>query len=169
MKNQLINLIKQQINIQSTSFADFMQMALYSKKLGYYTNPKISIGYDFITAPHISSLFSKTLAKSISNYLTSSQNIIEFGAGSGIMAADILLFLESNNIIINNYYIIEISDTLKNIQKETFRQKAPELLNKITWLDTMPSDFSGVIVANELFDALATERFIIKNKKINIE
>ena len=147
------------------SFADFMQAALYTPMLGYYTNNQVKFGVagDFITAPEITALFSQCIAiqcMQVFSQLTVSPSIIEFGAGTGIMAADILLYLEKENCLPDYYYIIEISPSLKLRQQATLQRQCPHLFKKVIWLEQLPAQINGVVLANEVLDAMPVEQFI---------
>jgi SAM-dependent MidA family methyltransferase len=156
---QLIEKIQQAIQAQSgwISFATFMEMALYTPALGYYAGglAKFGEGGDFVTAPEISALFGQTLANQIAEILPQTEkNILELGAGSGKLAQDILLRLADGNIY-PQYFILEVSNHLRAVQQERLRKNLPEnIFQKICWLDALPENFSGVIVANEVLDAL---------------
>ena len=150
------------------TFADFMQMALYEPRLGYYSNGAQKFGEqgDFITAPEVSSLFSRCLAIQCQQVLSnlSGAAILEFGAGSGAMALDILLALQANNKALPHYYILELSAELKARQHALFEKRAPHLLNHVTWLDQLPVDFEGVVLANEVIDAMPVHQFVMQDK-----
>lgn len=138
-------------------FQEFMQMALYEPTLGYYAsgNQKFGAGGDFVTAPEISPLFAETFAQEfIKVFAETEANILEFGAGSGVFAADCLLALEAANQLPKNYYILEVSAELQARQKQTTHEKAPHLIDKITWLNALPENYRGVIFANEVADAI---------------
>ncbi len=141
------------------SFADYMQLALYSPGEGYYVSGAQKFGEsgDFVTAPQISTLYSKCLAKQISQVLAliPEGNILEFGAGTGIMAADILIELEKLKQLPNKYWILELSPELMQRQQQTLASKAPHLLHHLAWLAALPDQaFGGVILANEVLDAM---------------
>lgn len=157
---QLLNLIKQEIADAGgkISFADYMQLCLYTPGLGYYSAGSYKIGDrgDFTTAPEISSFFSRTLANHIKDVFlqTKQNNVLEFGAGSGKMAIDILTELESQACLPEHYYIIEASADLRLRQDKLIDSTIPHLKNKVVWLDSLPTDFIGAIVANEVCDAM---------------
>ncbi len=175
---KLQNLLREEILNKggSISFARFMELALYAPGLGYYVAgaQKFGRGGDFVTAAEISPLFSKCLARQcqqIIQYLCADgkalPEILEFGAGTGIMAADLLLELERLQALPSRYFILEISADLKERQQETFRAKIPHLLEKITWLNELPSEaFEGVVLANEVMDAMPVHRFRINSQGI---
>lgn len=156
---QLLDIIKSTIaaSPDGISFADYMQLCLYTPGLGYYSagSHKLGQGGDFTTAPEISSLFSQALARHIEDALRqcSQRYLIEFGAGSGQMALDILLALQQRDGLPQCYFIIEASADLRQRQQQKIAAY-PELAERVHWLDTMPDNMEGVIVANELCDAM---------------
>jgi len=157
LKTTIINRIK--LAGSRLNFADYMQLALYAPGQGYYVSGAQKFGKagDFVTAPQISALYSKCLAKQISQVLAviPDGNILEFGAGTGIMAADILIELEKLNQLPQKYWILELSPELIQRQQQTLSNKAPHLLDNIAWLDALPKQtFNGVILANEVLDAM---------------
>lgn len=147
-------------------FDQYMEQVLYAPGLGYYSAGSRKLGKegDFITAPEISSLFSFCLANAIQPALESGQgqwsDILEVGAGSGRMAADILLQLEKNNCLPGSYMILERSADLRERQQQTLQQRCAHLFERVSWLDDLPQGFNGVVVANELLDALPVHRVI---------
>jgi len=157
---QLLNIIKQKIADAGgkISFADYMQDCLFLPGLGYYSAGSYKIGPqgDFTTAPEISPLFSRTLAQHIKDVFqqTPHANILEFGAGSGKMAIDILTELDAQHCLPEHYYIIEASADLRDRQEQLTALKVPNLLDRIVWLDVLPEKFVGVILANEVCDAM---------------
>lgn len=138
-------------------FSRFMQMALYTPQYGYYTggSQKIGAAGDFVTAPVISPLFAKTLSRQLKKLLPQTAgDIYEFGAGGGELAADLLPNLADD---IKTYYIIELSSELKERQKQSFLEKVPHLAEKVKWLNQLPIKFDGVIIGNEVLDAIPCE------------
>ncbi len=140
-------------------FAQFMQMALYTPHLGYYSGGSKKFGQegDFVTAPEITPLFAQTLARQVSQILSYLDNadILEIGAGTGNLAADLLLALAKLHQLPQFYYILEVSNHLRFIQQETLEKQLPvELMQKIVWLDTLPETFIGVVLGNEVLDAI---------------
>lgn len=163
--------ILQQIAKQggAISFADYMQIALYQSGLGYYVSGKTKFGKqgDFVTAPEISAIFSQCVANYCLPVLQETQgDVLEFGAGSGIMAADMLLYWQSQKQLPTRYFILEPSADLQALQQQTLRDKCPDLLQQVVWLRQLPTQFSGVIVANEVVDAMPVELFQIQEKQI---
>lgn len=140
------------------SFADFMQMALYEPQLGYYSGgaKKFGHGGDFVTAPEISPLFTQTLANQAAQVLADTRgSIMELGAGTGKLALDLLLALQDLNQLPEQYCIMEVSAHLRHIQQENLQKALPaELLQRVVWLDHLPQDFVGMIVGNEVLDAI---------------
>lgn len=144
-------------------FKQYMHEVLYAPNLGYYRVglPKLGQTGDFVTAPEISPLFSQTLAAPCAQVLCSLNQgkILEMGAGQGVMAADLLLALEKLNCLPAAYCILEVSAELKHRQYITFTERAPHLLNRVHWLDQWPEVFSGVVLANEVLDAMPVHLF----------
>jgi|JFJP01.1.fsa_nt_gi SAM-dependent MidA family methyltransferase len=153
------------------SFAELMQRALYTPQLGYYSSPLRKFGKfgDFVTAPEISPLFSQCLARQCQQVLSHLGQgvILEFGAGSGMMAAELLKELQQLDSLPSVYWIVELSADLQQQQYQTLQQHVPELLNQIQWLDKLPEQpFAGIILANEVLDAMPVERFRVVDGQI---
>jgi len=153
------------------SFAEYMHHCLYAPGLGYYSAGSAKFGGagDFVTAPEISSLFGTILARQCAEVLTQLEApaILEIGAGSGRLAAGILKELaDSGALPEQGYKILDISADLRERQESFLRRDAPELLNRVEWLDALPEGFSGVVIANEVLDALPVERFIRREQGI---
>lgn len=147
-------------------FSQFFEMALYHPELGYYTGslPVFGAEGDFITAPLISPYFSFTLANQLLEILPQLTEpiILEIGAGDGTMAKDILLHLKQQQQLPKRYTILERSPHLRAIQRETIVAALPEYIEQVEWLDNPPQmAWQGVILANEVIDALTVERFTI--------
>lgn len=139
-------------------FSRFMELALYAPNLGYYANGRLKIGQagDFITAPTLSSLFAQTLAQQLKPLLPEVGGVIyEFGAGTGVLAADLLNALESS---LHTYYIVEVSAQLSEQQRQHIAEYAPEFLDKVVWLAQLPEQFEGILIGNEVLDAMPIER-----------
>ncbi|MET0067961.1 MAG: SAM-dependent methyltransferase [Candidatus Thiodiazotropha sp.] len=151
-------------------FDRFMDRALYAPGLGYYVagSRKFGEAGDFITSPEVSPLFAQCLARQIAPVMEAadSSNVLEFGAGSGRLAADLLIGLEALGRLPDRYAILEISPELRARQKATLEADAPHLLSRVAWLEKMPSRFSGCVVANELLDAMPVNRFRIRHQGI---
>ena len=168
---KLIALIKSEIDKNGgvISFQRYMDLALYAPGLGYYAAGSIKLGEegDFITAPEISPLFSQALANAILPIIDSQQIILEVGAGRGRMAADILVYLKQQNKLPKEYWILELSADLRQRQKSIIEKSIPEFIDKVKWLDKLPEQFSGVVLANELLDAMPVQLFQKVEKGIN--
>lgn len=167
---QLTARIRQAIHAAGGSipFAPFMHMALYEPSLGYYVAGLRKIGKDgdFVTAPEISPLFSQCLANQCAQILNElgGGDVLELGAGSGIMAADILMQLEKRECLPQHYYILDVSPELRDRQFHTLQRQVPHLLGRVTWLDSLPAQpLRGVILGNEVLDAMPVELFRIMN------
>ena len=140
-----------------------MELALYTPELGYYMNGLRKFGPegDFITAPEISALFSRCVARQCAQILNACTEpmVLEVGAGSGVMAADVLLELERLGALPQRYAILELSASLRARQHQTLHARAAHLANRVVWLDRLPATaFEGVILANELLDAMPVHR-----------
>lgn len=139
-------------------FVDYMNWALYAPKYGYYSGRAEKIGQygDFATAPQLTDLFAKCIARQVLQILPQTAgNIYEFGAGTGKLAVDILNTLPENAW--QNYYIIELSADLRQRQKDYIQHNAPQYAHKIKQLDRLPERFDGVILGNEVLDAMPCE------------
>ena len=135
-------------------FSRFMELALYAPQYGYYTGGahKIGAAGDFVTAPMLSPLFGQTLARQIMPLLPQTAgNVYEFGAGTGALAATLLNALSG---CLNAYYIMELSPELVARQRAYIQQHAPDLAHKVKHLTTLPCSFDGIIIGNELLDAM---------------
>jgi SAM-dependent MidA family methyltransferase len=140
-------------------FIEFMDMALHLPGLGYYAGGSHKFGEqgDFVTAPELTPLFGQALAAQVAQITTASApGVLEVGAGSGRLAADLLLALEARGALPERYRILELSGELRARQRDTIAAAAPHLAGRVDWLDSLPDKFSGCIVANELLDAIPT-------------
>ena len=138
-------------------FSRFMELALYAPGLGYYAAGARKLGAegDFVTAPEISPLFGRTLAwQAVEIMAQSAPEILELGAGSGKLAADVLGELEQLNCLPEHYRILEVSPDLRERQQALLRERLPHLLNRVHWLEALPEAISGAVIANEVLDAL---------------
>jgi SAM-dependent MidA family methyltransferase len=145
-------------------FAHFMQLALYTPGLGYYSAGlhKFGVAGDFVTAPELGTLFARSLAQQCLPLLRElgEADLLEIGAGSGALATDLLLALESHGLPPRHYYILELSADLRERQARRLAERAPHLAARVRWLDTLPPQpLHGIILANELLDAMPVERF----------
>lgn len=157
---QLSELIQQKIIDGNgwIDFAEFMHMALYTPGLGYYSagNQKFGKGGDFVTAPEISSLFGQTLANQVAQVLQITQgDILELGAGTGKLVADILLTLAKLDGLPARYYILEVSDHLRQVQLEYLNKHlSNDISQRVVWLNELPERFAGIVIGNEVLDAI---------------
>jgi SAM-dependent MidA family methyltransferase len=166
----LARLIQKEIQAQNgqISFAKYMEMALYTPGLGYYAAGKNKLGSkgDFTTAPEISPLFGATIVQTILPIIEHLQSlnepikILEFGAGTGALAESILTELQSQDIAVDSYSILDLSADLIERQQSRLAQPFP----MVTWIDQLPKNFTGIILANEVLDAMPIELITYQNQ-----
>ena len=158
------------------SFFDFMQAALYTPSLGYYCNTreKLGQGGDFTTAPEHTPLYADSIGLQCiqcREALFSESEpwcILEFGPGRGQWAYDILTYLEHQDALPDQYYLLDVSADLVRTQKQTLSQLSSSIQERLVWirsLDELPADLHGVILANEVVDALPAHRFHVKQSQ----
>lgn len=145
-------------------FDRYMELALYRPGLGYYSNGSRKFGAagDFVTAPEVSDLFGRCVARSLAASLRSLANpqILELGAGRGLLAVDLLRELAALGVLPERYLILERSGELRARQRARFQADIPELAGRIEWLDSLPgAGFDGVVLGNEVVDAFPVKRF----------
>ncbi|MSQ52783.1 MAG: class I SAM-dependent methyltransferase [Betaproteobacteria bacterium] len=139
------------------SFERYMDLALYTPGLGYYSAgaKKLGAAGDFITAPELSPLFGHTLARQVREVLDNDlQEILEVGAGSGALAASLLEELERLDALPKRYLILELSADLRERSRDTLAARVPHLLERVAWLNQLPPSFCGVVLGNEVLDAM---------------
>ena len=156
----LHNLIASDIQANSgwISFARYMEQVLYAPGLGYYSGGAAKLGKDgdFTTAPEITPLFGAALAQVTADLMAqTSPRILEFGAGTGKLAYDILTELKAAGVTIDSYQIVDLSGELRARQEETLR-----VFPEVSWLDRMPASFSGVVIGNEVLDAMSVNLLV---------
>jgi len=162
---KLVTAIRQEIegsSDNSINFKRYMEMALYQPNLGYYVAGTHKIGEqgDFITAPEISPLFSQCIANQCAENMRKVGGcVLELGAGSGKMACDILLELEQQNQLPERYYILDVSPDLIQRQQQTLQQQASHLFERVEWITSLPENFTGIILGNEVLDAMPVDVF----------
>lgn len=172
VSEQLAGLIRTKIVLDGpVPFSEYMEMALYEPGLGYYSAglQKFGAGGDFVTAPQLGDVFARCLAKQVEQIAAGicgdeagGYEIIEAGAGSGLLAADLLKALKDTQPP-RRYSILERSAHLRQVQKETLRELVPQWMDRISWLDEPPElGWQGVFLANEVLDALTVDRFCIE-------
>ena len=140
-------------------FDRFMERALYTPGLGYYSSGKAILGHgpgdgsDFVTAPELTPLFGEVLARQLLQALqaTQTREIWEFGAGSGALAEQLLGELGDR---IDRYTIMEVSAHLRDRQHARLLHAHPELVHKVVWADSLPGQIEAVLVGNEVLDAM---------------
>jgi SAM-dependent MidA family methyltransferase len=148
-------------------FDRYMERALYAPGLGYYSGGSVKFGRraedgsDFITAPELSPLFAATLARPVAQALEMSgtRHLIEFGAGTGKLAAGLLNALDALDAPFDTYSIVDLSGELRERQRATIEAEAPLLAARVCWLDALPESFEGVVIGNEVLDAMPVRLF----------
>ncbi|AXE93849.1 class I SAM-dependent methyltransferase [Paraburkholderia sp. DD10] len=148
-------------------FDRYMELALYAPGLGYYSGGARKFGLrgddgsDFVTAPELSPLFAATLARPLAEALQASgtREVMEFGAGTGKLAAGLLNALDALGTPFERYSIVDLSGELRERQRETIEAAAPALAAKVRWLDALPERFEGVVIGNEVLDAMPVRLF----------
>jgi len=138
-------------------FARYMELALYAPGLGYYMAGARKLGRegDFVTAPEISPLFGETLARQVAQVLDAGlEEVLEIGAGSGALAASLLTELERLGRLPKRYLILELSADLRERSRDTIAARASHLMERVAWLNRLPPSFSGVVLGNEVLDAM---------------
>ena len=143
-----------------------MELVLYAPGLGYYSagSAKIGSGGDFVTAPEISDLFSRCVARQCAQVLSATGGeILELGAGTGRMAAAVLESLAAAGVLPDRYSILEVSADLAERQRERLSSLPPALRERVVWLERLPErPVRGVVLANEVLDALPCQRFVVR-------
>jgi len=146
-------------------FDRYMTMALYEPGLGYYSNGKPVFGPvgDFVTAPELTPLFGAAVSRQVGSWLAAccadDPLVIEFGAGSGALASQLLNSLERQGFPKLRYQILELSGDLRRLQQQTIAARAPQTAGQVEWLEAAPAAFTGVAIANEVLDAMPVRTF----------
>ena len=151
------------------SFARYMELALYTPGLGYYSAGARKLGKagDFVTAPEISPLYGQTLARQVHQIMQAGfDEVLEVGAGSGALAATLLEELERSGEAPRNYLILELSADLRERSRDTLAARVPHLLERVAWLNRLPPAFSGVVLGNEVLDAMPVHVVRVHRGKI---
>ena len=167
LKEKIVKKIRISKN-QRITFSEFMSMALYEPNLGYYMSAKelIGRGGDFVTAPELGDLFGTVLARKIADSLAqlNGQKIVyEFGAGNGRLATQILSQFHKLKFPLEQYVIVEVSPAMRLAQKQAIAAMGKHPTVQVTWYDELPKDgMSGVILANEVLDAMPVELFQLR-------
>lgn len=142
-------------------FSRYMECALYAPGLGYYSGALQKFGRDgdFVTAPELTPLFGRSLAHQLAELMAlSAPHLIEAGAGSGRLAADLLAELDRLGAVPESYRILELSAALRARQQALIAAELPHLSTRVSWLDSLPDAFDGVVIGNEVLDAMPVER-----------
>lgn len=150
-------------------FDRFMELALFTPGLGYYSGGARKFGPegDFVTAPEITPLFGRTLARQVAQILEAGcSQVMEVGAGSGMLAVDLLLELERMQYLPEHYGILELSGDLRARQAENISRHAPHLMDRIVWLDRLPDQFEGCVLANEVIDVMPVQLVVWRDGNI---
>jgi len=147
-------------------FARYMELALYAPGLGYYAAGahKLGAGGDFATAPELSPVFGRCVASQVGDVLAAlgGGEVVELGAGSGALAVELLAELGRQGRVPARYRILEPSPDLRERQRARLAGLPAALAARVSWLERIPAEpFSGVVLANEVLDALPVERFRI--------
>jgi SAM-dependent MidA family methyltransferase len=138
-------------------FEAYMRLVLYAPGLGYYVAGarKFGAAGDFVTAPELTPLFARTLAVQVASILAASAgDVLELGAGSGVLVADLLVALDAADALPRRYRILEVSPDLRERQRATIAARVPALADRVDWLDALPRTIDGVVLMNEVLDAL---------------
>ncbi len=166
-------LIREQIEAAGGAlpFDRFMDLALYAPGLGYYAAGAAKLGAqgDFVTAPELSPLFGRCVATQCAEVLSalSGGDILEFGAGTGALAAELLNTLADLGQSPGRYLILEPSPDLAERQRRLLAERAPEQLARVHWVAEPPTDLRGLILANEVLDAMPVHRFCLRGRQID--
>ena len=140
------------------SFADYMGVVLYAPGLGYYSAGarKFGAAGDFVTAPELTPLFGAALATAAADVIDRlpDADLIELGPGSGRLAADLLKALAAKGRLPRRYRLLEVSADLAARQRERLRERAPALLPRVDWIEMLPARWRGLMIANEVLDAV---------------
>ncbi|MGH8657535.1 MAG: class I SAM-dependent methyltransferase [Gammaproteobacteria bacterium] len=152
----------------SLSMARFMEICLYEPQWGYYTSGRVKFGRegDFVTAPELTPLFARCIARQIVQVLEASdgEHILEIGAGSGLLAAELMNSLRELDRLPTGYYLFDLSEALREQQARTLQALIPDLFSRFVWLDRLPAPaISGAIIANEVLDALPVHCFSVEH------
>jgi SAM-dependent MidA family methyltransferase len=145
-------------------FDRFMELALYLPELGYYASTAEKFGPegDFITAPLLTPVFGVSVAAQVAELLAQQpeMRVLEYGAGTGQLAVVVLTELERLDCLPAGYDIVERSAGLRLRQQQLIREQIPALAERVNWLDESPRGYRGVVIANELLDAMPVKRLV---------
>jgi SAM-dependent MidA family methyltransferase len=151
-------------------FDEYMRMALYEPGLGYYLAGAVKFGEagDFVTAPEISPLFGACIARAGRDILEETGGtVLEFGAGSGALAASVLNALGAADCLPQAYTIVELSPDLRERQYATIATRSPAALERVSWINSLPANpIDGLVIANEILDAFPVRVFALEAGEI---
>jgi SAM-dependent MidA family methyltransferase len=152
-------------------FVEFMQQALYTPNYGYYSSARQKFGVDgdFVTAPELTPLFGQTIAQQCAEWMSQIQqpHIFEFGAGSGALCVTMLTELAHRQQLPEAYHILEVSGHLRQQQLAHIEQHIPQWRDRIIWHESWPDQpFQGIVIANEVLDAMPVHRFLYTEQTI---
>jgi SAM-dependent MidA family methyltransferase len=154
----------------SIGFDEYMQHALYAPGLGYYVagSSKFGAQGDFVTAPEVSPLFASVVGRQCAGIISAldKSSVLELGAGSGALALHLLRTLRRVGAMPEKYLILEPSPDLQSRQKSLLEAELPEEVQRVEWIDRLPREFVGVVLANEVMDALPFARFVIRTNQV---
>ena len=145
------------------------ELALYAPGLGYYSggSRKFGVAGDFLTAPELTPLYGRALARQVAQVLAaSSPLVLEIGAGSGRLAVDLLSALDALGCAPERYRILELSGELRARQQAMLSAHAPRFAGRVEWLEELPEHFSGCLVGNEVLDAMPTHACLLYTSRI---
>lgn len=173
LSERLSGLLRERIaEAGAVDFSEFMQRVLYEPGLGYYVtgHPKLGAAGDFVTAPEMGGLFGQCLARQCAEVLDrlGGGDILEFGAGGGALAAQMLESLQDLGRLPAYYCFLELSPELRERQRRTVAERCPALVSRCRWLEHLPADFQGAVIANEVLDAMPVERFRVTDDGLEI-
>ena len=166
---QLAETLRERIRLAGGAipFSQFMDLALYAPETGYYTARSAKFGPDgdFTTAPELSPLFGACIARFCATVLRECPDgdIVEVGPGSGALALSVLTALAAEQCLPARYILVDTSPSLVQRQRALLETQLPQLRGRIFWQDALPAEIRGVILANELLDALPAERFRVQH------
>ncbi len=155
------------------AFDRFMDLALYAPGLGYYATGEAPFGPagDFVTAPSLGSVFGACLARPVAEVLdTTGGAVLEFGAGSGVLCRQLMEQLDALGRLPERYLVLETSAALRSSQMDEVARLPAALARRVEWLDRLPAaPFTGVVVANEVLDAMPVTRFTVTGDGVAVD
>ncbi|HJU24398.1 MAG TPA: SAM-dependent methyltransferase [Casimicrobiaceae bacterium] len=139
-------------------FTRYMEIVLYAPALGYYVAGAEKFGEagDFVTGPELTPLYGAAIARQLEPILatTRERRIVELGAGNGALAASLMEALGASDASPLRYTILEVSPQLRDVQRATIAARSPSHLDRVEWVDVLPNAIDGVVVMNEVLDAI---------------